>query len=972
MKKALLSIGLICLISSSLFAQPITISGRVTDGVGEPLSSASVTIKGTLRGTLTDSDGYYSINANRNDILVFSFVGFKAKEVLVEGNPTINVTLDEQLNLGEVLVIGSRNKSRTVLETAVPIDVLDVSELLAESPQVNLNQLMNYVLPSFSSSPQIVADGTDHIDPASLRGLGPDQMLILINGKRRHTSALLNVNGTPGRGSVGTDLNAIPAAAIERIEVLRDGAAAQYGSDAIAGVINIVLKKETNNLDISVQTGAQISSNGNNFDGGVDGEDFQLNVNRGLTIGNQGGFVNITGSINTRNRTSRSGEFTGEIYNGYNAIEWVAFQDGANLQTLQSDLGAIQQYAAGVTHFSNDLKNSIAAAPDIATVQSLLSDGDGNPIDFSDAELAARGLDRGDFRMNIGQPEYREGKLFANFELPIGESTLYSFAGISNRRSIGFAFYRRPTQERAYTPLAIDGFRPEGHTFVKDRSFVVGIRQNISGWDTDFSTSIGANTFKFWAANSLNATLQGASPRLFDSWNNFFQQTTSNFDVTRNWSDIFSGLNVAFGAEYRIENYRILEGEEASWATYDVNGNVVADFNQLADSLKVLDFFGRPRVGGAQAFPGFSPLNAVDDYRQSFAGYVDFEFDFTDDFLVGTAVRYENYSDFGSTLNFKLASRLSFNDILSIRASTSTGFRAPSLHQLNFSSISTQFDSEGIGQQVLTARNTSTVVQNLGVPQLKEETSTSVSGGFTLLLTDFGMTLSVDGYYTGIEDRIVLTNQFSQDDFIANGDDNIASILEGARANKLQFFTNAIDTETMGIEAVASHQTSIVGSWRLTNDFAFSYTQTQRVGDINTSDLLADYEEIYFDGFSGILLEEAIPQTKMNLSTSASNKNWTLLMRNAYFGEVTEAETHEVNGVDVHPVYSGKVITDLSVIYRYSPQLSITFGANNLLDIYPDKRPESLTSGNQFIYSRRISQFGSNGRYIFSKVTIAL
>ncbi|RNC79475.1 MAG: TonB-dependent receptor [Balneola sp.] len=972
MKKALLTIGFLSLISFSLFAQPITISGRVVDGVGEPLSSASVTIKGTLRGTLTDSEGYYNINASRGDILIFSFVGFKAKEALVEDNPTINMTLDEQLDLGEVLVVGSRNKSRTVLETAVPIDVLDVSELLAESPQVNLNQLMNYVLPSFSSSPQIVADGTDHIDPASLRGLGPDQMLILINGKRRHTSALLNVNGTPGRGSVGTDLNAIPAAAIERIEVLRDGAAAQYGSDAIAGVINIVLKKETDNLDISVQTGAQTSANGNNFDGGVDGEDFQLNINRGLAIGDQGGFINVTGSINTRNRTSRSGEFTGEIFNGYNAIEWVAYQDGANLQTLQTDLASIQQYAAGVTHFSTDLKNSIAAASDIATVQALLSDSDGNPVDYSDAELEARGLDRGDFRMNIGQPEYREGKLFANFELPIGESTLYSFAGISNRRSVGFAFYRRPTQERAYTPLEINGFRPEGHTFVKDRSFAVGIRQNIAGWDTDLSTTIGANTFKFWAANSLNATLQGASPNLFDSWNTFFQQTTSNFDVTRNWPDTFAGLNVAFGAEYRIENYRILEGEEASWATYDIDGNVVADFNQLADSLKVVDFFGRPRVGGAQAFPGFSPSNAVDDYRQSFAGYVDFEFDFTDNFLVGTALRYENYSDFGSTLNFKLASRLSFNEAISVRASTSTGFRAPSLHQLNFSSISTQFDSEGIGQQVLTARNTSTVVQNLGVPQLKEETSLSVSGGFTLLLLDLGITLSVDGYYTGIEDRIVLTNQFSQDDFIANGDDDIASILEGARANKIQFFTNAIDTETMGIEAVASHQTNVLGNWRLTNDFAFSYSQTKRVGDINTSDLLADYEEIYFDGFSGVLLEEAIPQTKMNLATAISNRNWTFLLRNAYFGDVKEAETYEVNGVDVHPVYSGKVITDLSAIYRYSPQLSFTVGANNLLDIYPDRRPDDLTSGNQFIYSRRIAQFGSNGRYVFTKVTVGL
>lgn len=960
------------LIALPVLAQSVTIRGHVMDVNGEPLSSAGVTIKGTLKGTLTNSDGYYTINANRADILVFSFVGFLSKEVVVDQQIEIDVLLDEMLDLGELVVIGSRNKSRTILETAVPIDIINVSDLIMESPQVNLNQLMNYVLPSFSSSPQIIADGTDHIDPASLRGLGPDQMLILINGKRRHTSALLNVNGTPGRGSVGTDLNAIPASAIERIEVLRDGAAAQYGSDAIAGVINIVLKRDTENLDVSVQTGANIGSNANNFDGGIDGEDFQLNLNRGLVIGSEGGFLNITGSLNTRNRSSRAEPFTGQIFNGYNAIEWVANQNKGNLATLPTDINAIKGYAAVVTHFSQGLKNSIASAPDIATIQSLLSDSEGTPIDFTDEELLARGLDRGDFSLIIGQSEYREGKLFANFELPIGDAMLYSFGGLSNRRNVGFAFYRRPTQERAYTPLTINGFAPQGHTFVKDRSFAIGLRQNIGGWETDLSTTIGTNTFKFWAANSMNSTLQSASSRIFDSWNNYFMQNTSNFDMVRYWDDIFEGLNIAMGAEYRFENYKILEGEESSWATYDVNGNVVGDFNALADSLKVVDFFGRPRPGGAQAFPGFSPDNTIDALRQSIAGYVDLEFDFTESFMVNTAVRYENYSDFGSTLNVKLASRLKVLENINLRASASTGFRAPSLHQLSFSSISTQFDSQGIGQQVLTASNNSTVVQNLGVPQLKEETSLSFSGGFTILLDELGLTLSVDSYFTKIEDRILITNQFSQEDFRDNGDDNIADILESVRANKLQFFANAIDTETKGIEAVASQVTNFSNGWKLNNDLAFSYSQTSQVGAIKTSELLKDYEEIYFDGFSRILLEEAVPQTKVNLSNVFSRQKWSFFLRNAYFGEVTEAESYEANASTIFPVYSRKVITDISTIYRFSPQVNITVGANNVFDIYPDKRPGILNGNGQFIYSRRIAQFGQNGRYIFTKMTIAL
>lgn len=247
------------------------ITGTVVDDDNVPLPGASVVVKGTTTGSTTDFDGNFSIDAEAGSTLVVSYIGFETKEVQATAGE-MTVKLSSGVALSEVVIVGSRNPNRTATESTVPVDVIDMTELNNVAPQVNLNQILNYVAPSFTSNTQTISDGTDHIDPASLRGLGPDQVLVLINGKRRHTSSLINVNGTFGRGSVGTDLNAIPASAIQRIEVLRDGAAAQYGSDAIAGVINIVLNKSVNELNATVTTGANFTKNANDQTGGVDGE----------------------------------------------------------------------------------------------------------------------------------------------------------------------------------------------------------------------------------------------------------------------------------------------------------------------------------------------------------------------------------------------------------------------------------------------------------------------------------------------------------------------------------------------------------------------------------------------------------------------------------------------------------------------------------------------------------------------------
>jgi len=339
-------LAILSLFTMAIYAQSYQVTGKVTDTDNQPLPGVSITIEGTSKGTTTDFNGDYSIRVDMSDNLIFSYVGFNDKKLQMDGTKIFNVVLVSGVSLDEVIVVGSRNPNRTAVDTAVPVDIINIAELITAGPQVNLNQILNYVAPSFTSNTQTISDGTDHIDPASLRGLGPDQVLVLINGKRRHSSSLINVNGTFGRGSVGTDLNAIPAASIERIEVLRDGAAAQYGSDAIAGVINIVLKRSTNELNISVTSGAFHSKNANDQTGGVDGETTNVSANYGLQLGDKGGFINFTGDFDVREHYSRMKEFEGSIFSLYNTVERFANNAGYDISNLlDDDLSDVFQYA---------------------------------------------------------------------------------------------------------------------------------------------------------------------------------------------------------------------------------------------------------------------------------------------------------------------------------------------------------------------------------------------------------------------------------------------------------------------------------------------------------------------------------------------------------------------------------------------------------------------------------------------------
>jgi iron complex outermembrane receptor protein len=906
----------------SLTSYAYQLKGKVTDVSGEAIPGVSVTITGTSRGAQTDMYGQYALDVQGTETLRFSFISFENQVIKLNGQKTLDVILLESASsLDEIVVIGSRSGGRSRMETSVPVDVIDMKNLVESGPQVSLTSILNYVAPSFSSNTQTISDGTDHIDPASLRGLGPDQVLVLINGKRRHTSSLVNVNGTFGRGSVGTDLNTIPTAAIERIEILRDGAAAQYGSDAIAGVINIILKKSTETVTGVLSMGGNQTSTDhlapNNQ--GMDGKTLQFALNYGINIGKNGGYLNMTGSFDDRGYTNRMKAWEGTIFSGY-----------------------------------NNPSSGVAASADI-----------------TEAELARRGLTRSDFNMRVGQSALRGGTLMANMSLPMGDNMeFYAFGGMSARGGNSAGFYRLPNQNRTVTDIYANGFLPEINSRINDQSLAFGVRGKAAGWNVDFSNTFGQNAFNYLIGNTLNASLGAASPTEFNSGGFAFAQNTTNFDISRKL-DVQNGLNLAFGLEHRYENYTIAAGEEGSYTNYglatklgtDASGKDILINDYKGPISTVFDPLGRARPGGAQVFPGFAPSNEVDARRNSIAGYADIELDVTEKFLIGAAVRHENYSDFGATTNWKLSSRLKVSNDFSIRAAASTGFRAPSLHQQNFNSTSTLF-VDGIPYEVGTFSNDSRVAQLLGIPQLKQETSQNFSVGFTGRVNS-KLKLTVDYYNIAIKDRIVLTGQFSGGTATAQ-DREISRLLAAANASSATFFVNAIDSRTQGVDIVTSYNTSL-GKGSLRADLAGTIAKTVLEGDIKTSGALVGKESTFFDQTSRIFLEKAVPRTKFNLSLNYKIDKFSVFLRNVYFGSVEEATNTEAN----MQTFAAKVVTDLTFGYNIAKGTNFTIGANNLLDIYPDMAIAANQSSGRFLYSRRSQQFGFNGRYMFARLNFS-
>ncbi|RYE36898.1 MAG: TonB-dependent receptor [Sphingobacteriaceae bacterium] len=936
--KNLLPILILWLTSSALLAQGIR--GKITDAAnGTTLPGVSILVPGTSTGTASGANGEYFLKLSKGTYQVkVSFIGYETiTTTVVVGAATVTKDFSLKVSgsaLNEVVVTGSRSAiPRTNIETPVPVDVISAKEMRSFA-QTDVTQILNYVAPSFSSNRQTVTDGTDHIDPASLRGLGPDQVLVLVNGKRRHSSALVNINGSVGRGSVGTDLNAIPVAAIDHIEVLRDGASAQYGSDAIGGVINIVLKKNTP-LNISTLYGQSNShALGRTFN---DGKTFELDASKGFDL-NGKGFVNLAGQYQDRGATNRTGTDTRPLlYNG---------NSGGVISRMTGETDA-------------------AFATRYATVKAN-----------DDAKAAAAGFDRND--MVVGNSAMKNYGFFGNGQYAISNhADIYLATGFNYKTGLSSGNYRIPgaaTQiDLGYYP---NGFLPHITTDIYDISISGGVKGKFGEWNYDLSNTFGRNSLRFGVTNSLNASLPlGTSPRSFYAGTQAFNQNTSNLDVSRKYKfdGILTSLNTAYGAELRIEDFQIKAGDELSYSFGQPSAGIAGRYITPTTAASA----------GAQVFPGFQPSNVTNSTRNSAAVYADLEAEFGPRVLVEAAGRYEHFSDFGSNFSYKLTSRVKLVDDISIRGALATGFRAPSLAQFYFNNVSTQF-TNGVPLQVLTVNNQSDVVRQFGVGGLKPETSMSYSLGLAgKVLKTF--TFTIDAYQIDIKDRIVLSSQFSRSNAA------VAAILDPVDPLKqigaVQFFTNAIGTTTRGLDVVLSDRIGLGATSSVTLAAAANFNKTQ-VTSVQTSDVIgssAALTTILFNRQERARFEGAIPKSKINLSATFNVNRFNASLRTVRFGE-TFAYYTTVDAIR-DQVFTAKWVTDATVGYKLIKQLDLSVGVNNLFDIYPDKlnidpnnsstntttfSANDNTNFGRFRYPTTSQQFGFNGRFLFAKLTYTL
>lgn len=922
MKKKLTSKTLVAVISifySFLSAQTL-VKGTVQNDKKEKIKGAQINVEEIGMETLTDAHGKYEITIpnGKYKFIITTPDHDEISEIIPINNEKqkiVDFTI-KTFTIENVVVTGTRSKPRTLLESPTPVDIIDVKKIAENGAQVSVNQILNYVAPSFTSTTQSLGGGTDMTDPISLRGLTPDQVLVLVNGKRRYNSALLNVNGTFGKGTVGTDLNSIPVSSIDRIEILRDAAAAQYGSDAVAGVINIILKTSINKFSATITGGEYISKNSAQGKTSKDGEAVQVGLNYGIPLSEKGGYINFSATFDRRNPTNRGGMYQGTIY---------------------------KEYTSGV------------------------------PVDKTDEFLESTHTNRRDYSLIIGQSKALNGQVAYNASLPINTQTeIYSFGIFGYRNSTASQFYRYPNSENNVPSIYPLGFRPQAEVSIYDKSATLGIKGMFIGWKMEVSNTFGQNTFTNIAKNTLNASLGELSPTSFRGGKLQFTQNVVNIDMSKkfNW---LSEVGIAWGGEYRYERYQIIAGEEASYANYAMGREIVnpdGSISLVPDSNGTIPMkFGpdgkTPIPGGAQGNAGFSPQNATDSQRNSLAAYTDVEINFNQSFLVDLAGRYEYYNDFGSTVNGKIALRYKISNSFNFRGSGSTGFRAPSLQQRYYSSTGTSYVN-GNMYEVGTFTNDSKVAQLLGIPKLKPEKSRSLSAGLSAKVGRFHF--SLDGYFTRINDKIVYTDLFSGDPNGSSSEKEIYQILQQAGAQKARFFANAVDTETKGIDAVLSYNT-LLGNGKLFIDLAGTISYTQQVGSIHTSRLLKDKKDIYFSNSSKVYLENVIPNQKFNISLTYAIQKWNLFLRNNYFGGVTEPS----NILSNQQYYNPRWITDASIAYKLTDFLKLTVGANNLFNCYPEKVAKKANSNQgQFVYSRYVSQFGFNGRYIFTRLNFNL
>ena len=830
-----------------IFAQQ-QISGVVKDNTGTPLPGVNIVEKGTNNGVSTDSDGSYKITVKEGASLIFTYMGYNSVTRLAN-SPQIDVALSEEggQNLDEVVVTGSRTAARSNTTSALPIDVLSSKDLTATG-QATFDKALQYKIPSFNTVQTPVNDATSLLDPYEIRNMGPSRTLILINGKRKNLSSLLYVQTSPGRGETGADISAIPTDAIERVEILRDGASAQYGSDAIAGVMNIILKKNRTDGSLTVRSG--ITSEG-------DGEMLGVSLNQGTTVGEKG-FLNYTIDFSKVNLANRPGT--------------VDAQGEAN-DFLDGSPAAVATVNEFLSRYP-DARN-INGSPETAAAKFLINGGneisDNTSLYYNAAYV------------------YKKVNSFANFRTPY-------WRPLSDDPYLNDFFGNGDDANPSY-----DGYGPTFEGDLSDYNGTLGFKTVKNGWNTDASITVGGNKQVYSVNNSVNRSsildadgnnvYRENSPISFKPGGTSFNHLVGNIDVSKIISD---KISIGFGTEFRSEYFTVMEGDKASW-----DGT------------------------GADSFAGNRPENSGKWNRYNVGVYLDVAYDITKDFLINGTVRHEEYSDFGGATVWKASTRYKFlDDKITLRGSVSTGFRAPTLHQIYTQKSQYSFVA-GQGIQISgIINNVSPQARQLGIPQLDPEKSTNITVGIGAKpFTNFNFT--IDYYNIKVEDRIVLGDR------------------QDTEFGDVAWFSNSFDSRTSGLDVVANYNNIGIGEGKLGFNVSGNITlENKRISPVTNNS---------FGDILNSLTFTSRPETKWIFGINYEIGKFGFSLNNTYFGKTTFNQdglaTNDPNApvgsaeylaANLKTEFIPKIVTDLGVNFSATEKLTIALNVNNLFNVLPE------------------------------------
>ena len=849
----------------------------------------------------------------------------------------------------EVVVVGSRRRDRSAADSPVPVDVIGGDDFLAHG-NTDMDDLLAALVPSYNVAQEPISDAATFIRPATLRSLPPDATLVLVNGKRRHRAAVIALLGAGiSGGSQGPDLSAIPAIALDRLEVLRDGASAQYGSDAIAGILNFVLKEDSSGSSVDLKWGSQ-------YEG--DGDSLTVAANAGFAL-SDAGFANLSFEWKEVDPTSRSAQ-RGDALDLINAGNTHVRQPAAQIWGAPE----VSDDFKFVGNFGIDLGNGSEAYAFGNWSERQVEGGFyfRNPHTrggvFRGPVLDANGtpvfkLDDGDL-VSPRQRDLDDGvALFYGDGSPVVDTTgvtrtvkVADLTGDMSGNCPTVRIVNYVADQGALSQIAGDpncysliekfpgGFTPQFGGYVHDLALVGGVRGHLgNAWYYDLSASAGRSNAQFYIYNTIN-------PQLFTQRNEIdvfydagaYTETDRviNADLSRPFDVGFWGpLNVAFGLEYRDETFRIDNGEPNSF---------FIDPNLAAQGFGV----------GSNGFPGFQPGDAGENTVRAFAAWLDLESDVSEHVLVGGALRYENYADFGNTLDGKVAIRLQVSENVALRGAVSTGFRVPTAGQANLRNVTTEFQA-GMLADIATLPPTNPIAQQKGAQALTPEESTNLTLG--AVFHAGALDVTVDYYNITIEDRISFTSRFDLtqadiDSLLAVGVSDATSFAS------VRFFSNQQTVNASGIDVVATLPFDLAGG-------VSNLTFTANWQSIE----LEEFNPDFTDENRRLQIEQGRPDSRFTLSWTHLHGQWRLMARARHYGDYYDAPTND-GSVAFYP--EAELLVDAELAYQVTPRLSLLLGLQNAFDEYPDENPHGEVAG--LIYPEQ-SPFGFNGGYRYLRAT---